>query len=359
MRETEGDGNRRPWQSTAWEHAAVHPDLMAPPVGALVDAFGRVARDLRVSITDRCDLRCTYCMPAEGLDWMARSDTLTAEEIERLVGIFAEAGIRSLRVTGGEPLVRADVVDVVRRLAQFDLDDLSLTTNGTRLTRMAGPLAQAGLRRVNVSLDSLDADRYALITRRDALAKVLAGIDAATAAGLTPLKVNCVAVRNINDDEIVDFAAYARRTGCDVRFIEPMPLDGDRHWRMDQVVPGAEIVERIDAVFPLERLGRSGVEPSVTYRFGDGSPGKIGVIASVTEPFCSTCDRLRITADGQLRTCLFAENETDLRSPMRDGADDETLTEIIATAVRGKQAGHDISNVNFLQPTRTMSAIGG
>jgi cyclic pyranopterin phosphate synthase len=336
----------------------MHPffdDAEAP----LVDRFGRVASDLRLSITDKCDLRCTYCMPAEGLQWLPREELLSGDELERIVGLFVSLGVDTVRVTGGEPLVRADVVDVVGRLAKLGVHDLSMTTNGTRLVKLAEPLRAAGLQRVNVSVDSLRPDRFAAITRRDVLPKVLDGLAAAADAELFPVKINCVLQRDVNDDEILDFADFARTTGHHVRFIEPMPLDGDRAWRSSNVVPAAEIVATISAVHPLHSGTRTGVEPAIDYRFVDGAPGSIGVIGSVTDPFCSTCNRLRMTADGQLRNCLFAHDETDLRTPMREGATNEELRDIVIKNVWTKQAGHGISNVNFQPPNRTMSRIGG
>lgn len=298
-------------------------------------------------------------MPADGLQWLARSETLTADELARLVAIFVSLGVDTVRVTGGEPLVPADVVGLVERFCQLDINDLSITTNGTRLAALAGPLRRAGLQRVNVSIDSLRPDRFEEITRRAVLPKVLNGLHTAADAGLTPVKVNCVLQRGVNDDELLDFADFARTTGYHVRFIEPMPLDGDHAWSVRNVVPAAEIVASIDAVHRLQSEDRNGVEPATVYRFADGSPGRIGVIGSVTEPFCGTCNRLRLTADGQLRTCLFAHDEADLRTPMRDGATDGELADIVVKAVWVKQAGHGIGNVDFRPPNRTMSRIGG
>jgi GTP 3',8-cyclase len=326
---------------------------------ALVDSFGRTAADLRISITDKCNLRCTYCMPEEGLEWLPREKLLSVDEISTLAEVFVECGIRSIRLTGGEPLVRHDVVGITKAVSLLGLDDLSMTTNGVRLDRMAGPLKEAGLQRVNVSLDSLDPASFALITRRDDFARVIKGIEAAVEVGLQPMKINCVAVRGVNDHEIVAFARFARDYDIDVRFIEPMPLDGDRAWVRDNVIAGAEIVELINNEFSLEPADNNDARPATPYRFTDGSKGSIGVVASVTDPFCETCDRLRLTADGQLRTCLFSETETDLRTPLRDGASRDELSEIISVAVGNKQAGHQINNVTFRQPNRTMSSIGG
>jgi len=334
------------------------PDAASVTRSGLVDSYGRVARDLRISVTDRCDLRCSYCMPEEGLDWLPADQLLSYDEIARIAGVLVGLGIESIRLTGGEPLMRPRLVDLVGRLTALGLDDLSLTTNGTTLARHAAPLAAAGLDRVNVSLDSLVSHRFAEITRRDALGKVLAGIDAAHAAGLTPVKVNCVIVAGTNDDEILDFAEFARRTGCDVRFIENMPLGAGDRWMADSVLSSAEVLARIDARHPLVGLARD-AEPAASYRFADGSPGRVGVISSVTEPFCEQCDRLRLTSDGFLRTCLFAHSETDLRTPLRAGAGDDELEAIIREAVLAKGPGHAIGQQQFEQPVRLMSRIGG
>jgi cyclic pyranopterin phosphate synthase len=324
----------------------------------LIDSFGRVATDLRISVTDRCNLRCTYCMPEAGMDWLARSEVLTLEEIVRLVSLFRDEGVRTVRVTGGEPLVRRDICDIVHGLSALGLDDLSMTTNGVLLQKSAAALADAGLQRVNVSLDSLHRDRYNLITRRDDLDAALAGLRAAHAAGLRPVKINCVLMAGVNSDEIVEFAELARSTGYDVRFIEFMPLDEERKWSAEAVVASADVIGIISDVYPLTRQSR-GSSPSTPYVFDDGAPGSVGVIASVTEPFCDTCDRLRLSADGRLQTCLFATEQTDLRGPLRSGATDDELREVIRSAVAGKQAGHSIGRVSFVQPTRSMSVVGG
>jgi cyclic pyranopterin phosphate synthase len=327
-------------------------------VEPLVDGYGRVATDLRVSVTDRCDLRCTYCMPAEGLDWLASESQLTSAEIVRLTAVMVGLGIRSVRLTGGEPLVRPHLDRLVASLSALGLSDLSLTTNGTTLARHAAPLAAAGLDRVNVSLDSLMHHRFEQITRRDALDKVLAGIDAAHRAGLVPVKVNCVVMAGTNADEILDFVAFARRSGSEVRFIENMPLGAAGDWEPGGVVPAADVLEIIRAAHGL--VGRDrGAAPATTFGFADGSPGGVGVIASVTEPFCSTCDRLRLTSDGFLRTCLFAHEETDLRSPLRAGASDDELAQLVRDAVTAKGPGHAIGKLGFEQPVRVMSRIGG
>jgi len=323
----------------------------------LVDGYGRVHRDLRISVTDRCNLRCTYCMPAEGMTWLDRSEVLTFEEIERVAGLLVgQFGIDAIRLTGGEPTVRAHLPVLVRKLAALPVD-LSLTTNGTTLALLADDLAAAGLRRVNVSMDSLRPERYAELTRRDVLDRVLEGIDAALAAGLSPVKVNAVVVRGVNDDEVVDLAAYGRERGVTLRFIEFMPLDADGEWRRDAVVPAAEIIAAIGERWPLERVA-SGSEPAQRWRYLDGA-GEVGVIPSVTDAFCSSCDRIRLTAEGALRSCLFAVEETDLRGPLRAGASDDDLAALVRSTVAAKWAGHGISEVTFSRPRRSMSQIGG
>jgi GTP 3',8-cyclase len=329
-------------------------------VPKLVDGFGRIATDLRVSVIDRCNFRCTYCMPAEGLPWLPKDEVLTGEEIERLVRLLVHLGVREVKLTGGEPTVRPDLVDIVGRIRSIDRDlDLSLTTNGYLLDRLAGPLASAGLNRVTVSCDSLLRHRCAEMTRRDALDRVLAGIERARAAGLLPVKVNCVVIAGTNDDEAIAFAGLARRTGVEVRFIEYMPLDADERWDGDRVVPSSTIRDRIDAVFPLVPANGSHPQPARTFRFADGAPGGVGFVSSVTEPFCDTCNRIRITADGQFRSCLFALEEADLRSPLRSGATDRELEVVIRRAVGAKWAGHRIGRPDFVRPGRSMSMIGG
>ncbi|MGZ5353820.1 MAG: GTP 3',8-cyclase MoaA [Actinomycetota bacterium] len=335
------------------------PSSPAPARGPLVDTFGRAADDLRVSVTDRCNFRCTYCMPAEGLAWLPKTEILTFEELTRLLSLFVRLGVRSVKVTGGEPTVRADLPDLIRMFRSVaPAIDLSMTTNGVLLDRLAAPLADAGLDRVTVSLDSLARHRFEEMTRRDALDRVLAGIQAAEAAGLTPVKINCVVIGGTNDEEVVDFARWSREHGHAVRFIEYMPLDAEHAWERAKVVPSARLIEAIDAVFPLQAEGPDH-EPASSYRFADGAPGGIGVIASVTEPFCDSCNRLRITAEGQVRACLFALEETDLRGPVRAGASDDELEELIRTNVWRKWSGHRINHPDFVQPERSMSAIGG
>ncbi len=335
------------------------PRSPAPTVGPLVDTFGRTADDLRLSVTDRCNFRCTYCMPAAGLNWLPKAEILTFEELARLVRIFVGLGVRSIKITGGEPTVRADLPTLVRMLRDVGPNlDISMTTNGVLLDRLAEPLAEAGLDRVTVSCDSLMRHRFEEMTRRDALEKVLAGIRSAEAAGLTPVKINCVVIGGQNQGEVVDFARWARDTGYQVRFIEYMPLDADHAWERAKVVPSSSIVQAIDGVYPLVPTGPDS-EPSTSYRFADGAPGGIGVIASVTQPFCDSCNRLRITAEGQVRACLFALSETDLRGPTRAGASDEDLGKLIRADVWGKWSGHRINHTDFVQPERSMSMIGG
>jgi cyclic pyranopterin phosphate synthase len=326
----------------------------------IVDRLGRIATDLRVSVTDRCNLRCTYCMPADGLPWLPRPEILDYEEMARLVNVFHSMGVKTVRLTGGEPTVRRQLDELVRQLRAAAPDvDLSMTTNGLLLDELAGPLAAAGLDRVNVSIDSLLRHRFAEMTRRDALDRVFAGLRAAEAAGLTPIKLNCVVLRDTNDAEVTDFAAYARDTGYEIRFIEYMPLDADHTWERAKVVPGREVLARIAERFPLVPDDDDGPAPARTFRFADGAPGRVGVIASVTEPFCDSCDRMRITADGQFRSCLFSLTETDLRGPLRAGATDAEIETLIRAAMWEKGPGHRINHPDFVQPARAMSAIGG
>jgi GTP 3',8-cyclase len=333
---------------------------MAAP---LVDTYGRVHRDLRISVTDRCNFRCTYCMPAEGMTWLPRAEVLTFEEIERLARVCAEHyGVDSIRLTGGEPTVRAHLPVLVGKLARLRTTggeplDLALTTNGATLRSVAGDLVGAGLRRVNISLDTLRRDRFIELTRRDELDRVLDGIEAAKEAGLSPVKINAVVMRGVNDDEIVDLAAFGRSAGVTMRFIEWMPLDADHGWRSSAVVSQAEIVAAIDAVFPVEPLAR-GHEPAERFAYRDGL-GEVGVIPSVTRAFCATCDRIRLTADGQLRACLFATDEVDLRALLRSGASDDEVAAAIAGCVARKGPGHMIGQVQFVRPRRSMSQIGG
>jgi cyclic pyranopterin phosphate synthase len=324
----------------------------------LVDSFGRQVTDLRISVTDRCNFRCRYCMPAEEMTWLPRQDILTFEEIERVATVFvAHFGLASVRLTGGEPTSRAHLPELVRRLARLPVE-LSMTTNGATLGRLAGPLREAGLHRVTVSCDSLRPERFATITGRDALPAVLAGIHAAISAGLAPVKVNTVLVRDFNDDEVVDLARFGREHGVEVRFIEFMPLDGAGEWSKGRVVPASEVLERLSTAFALEPMGHRGAQPAERFRYLDGG-GTVGVIASVTRPFCGDCDRARLTAEGALRSCLFSVKETDLRALLRGGAPDVEVAEAIAAEVAAKWAGHAIGQVNFVRPNRSMSQIGG
>jgi GTP 3',8-cyclase len=327
---------------------------MATP---LTDTFGRVHRDLRISVTDRCNFRCTYCMPEEGMAWLPRDEILSFEEIERVAAVCVRRfGFDSIRLTGGEPTVRARLPVLVEKLARLGVD-LSMTTNGSTLAAQAADLRAAGLDRVNVSCDSLRPERFRALTRRDDLDAVLAGIDAALAAGFSPVKLNVVAMQGVNDDEVVDFAAFGRERGVEVRFIEFMPLDGGHTWKRVSVVPGEEIIAAIAAVHPLRPLAR-GAEPAELHEYLDGG-GRVGAISSVTAPFCSRCDRIRLTADGLVRACLFSHTETDLRPVLRGGGSDDDLAALLASTVLGKGPGHQIGATTFVQPPRSMSQIGG
>jgi GTP 3',8-cyclase len=337
----------------------------------LVDSFQRTVRDLRISVTDRCNFRCTYCMPEEGMVWLPRSGVMTFEEIERLAAVFVgRYGVDGIRLTGGEPTVRAHLPRLVRLLAGLRVGndsgsplaglkpDLALTTNGATFRLLAADLRGAGLDRVNVSLDTLRADRFVEMTRRDELTRVLDGIAAAQEAGFDPVKINVVVERGVNDDEILDLACFGREHGVEVRFIEFMPLDGSGQWNRRTVVSQDEIVARIGEAFPLAALPARGAAPADRWRYLDGA-GTVGVIPTVTRPFCGDCDRVRLTADGQLRTCLFATTEQDLLGPLRAGATDDELARIIEAAVGAKWAGHQINQVSFVRPNRSMSQIGG
>ncbi len=326
----------------------------------LIDGHGRRIGDLRVSVTDRCNFRCQYCMPAEGLPWLERAEILTFEEITRLVGLFADMGVHDVRLTGGEPLVRRQFPLLAQMLAGIDaVHDLSVTTNGFLLERDAEALIRAGINRFNVSVDSLQRDQFFELTRRDALPQVLRGLEhLATFPEAHPIKINAVAIRGFTEEEAIPFAELARRTPYEVRFIEFMPLDADHAWTADQVLTGDEIREAINAVYPLEPQPRAPHATARVYNFADGH-GKVGFINPVSEPFCSDCNRVRLTADGRLRTCLFSLNETDLRNPMRDGADDGELEQIIRDAVWLKELKHHVGEPGFIQPARSMSAIGG
>jgi cyclic pyranopterin phosphate synthase len=326
----------------------------------LVDGHGRPIGDVRISVTDRCNFRCQYCMPAEGLPWLERDSLLSYEEITRLVALLASMGVHDVRLTGGEPLVRRELWRLVEMLSGIEaIHDLSLTTNGYLLARQVDDLVRAGLKRINVSLDSLAPDRFFQLTRRDSLAQVLEGLEAAEAhPELRPIKVNVVALKDFTEDEVVRFADFARRTPYVVRFIEFMPLDADRSWSSDKVLPNEEIRRLISEVHPLEPVGRDRHGTSRRWRFADGQ-GEIGFISPVSEPFCGDCNRIRLTAEGMLRTCLFSLNETDLRAPMRAGASDAELEEIVRDAVWRKELKHHIGDEGFVQPARSMSRIDG
>jgi len=326
----------------------------------LQDRFGRIHTDLRVSLTDRCNLRCTYCMPEEGLAWLPKPELLTDDELLRLVRIGTERlGIRSIRLTGGEPLLRRGLPGLLARMAALpSAPELSLTTNGVGLARTAPALAAAGLRRVNVSLDTLRRDRYQQLTRRDRLPDVLLGLAAAQACGLAPVKINAVPVRGVNEDEIPELAAFAVAHGYRLRFIESMPLDAQGAWERDTMVTAEEILERLRERFALEPVPREGSTPAEEWRVV-GTGAVVGVIASVTRPFCAGCDRVRLTADGQLRNCLFATAESDLRALLRGGADDRAVEACWRASVAGKGPGHAIGSADFRRPDRPMSAIGG
>jgi cyclic pyranopterin phosphate synthase len=327
---------------------------MAP----LLDGHGRRIGDLRVSVTDRCNFRCQYCMPAEGLPWLERDDVLHFEEIERLVGLLAAMGVSDVRLTGGEPLVRRDFPQLVGMLAPL-VDDLSITTNGYLLERDAEALVRAGATRFNVSIDSLQRDRFFEMTRRDALPRVLRGLEVlASFPEAHPIKVNAVAMRGFTEDEVLPFAQFAREHPYEVRFIEFMPLDADHAWTPDSVLSGEEIRAIIEQRWELEPVEREPHATARVYRFADGR-GSIGFINPVSEPFCGDCNRIRLTADGRLRTCLFSLNETDLRTPLRAGADDAELEQIVRDAVWRKELKHHVNEPGFVQPLRTMSAIGG
>ncbi len=327
---------------------------------ALTDTHGRTVRDLRLSVTDRCNLRCVYCMPAEGMAWLPKGDLLTYEEIARFTRVCVECGVTGVRLTGGEPTVRADLPVLVRLLHELSSElDLALTTNGLKLPEMCAPLRAAGLRRVNVSLDTLSPERFHALARRDRFHEVIAGLAAARATGFAPIKLNAVLMRGQNDDEVVGLARWARAEGYELRFIEWMPLDFQRGWDRTQLVSADEILAQLDAAFPLEpEPGDDPSAPARTFRYRDGG-GRVGVIASVTKPFCGTCDRIRLTADGQVRTCLFAHTEYDFRKLMRAGGSDDEIEALLRAAVLRKLPGHLISQPGFVQPARGMSAIGG
>ncbi len=323
----------------------------------LVDLFGRVHRDFRISVTDRCNFRCQYCMPEEGLDWLKREELLTFEEIVRVTKILVEKyGIDSVRLTGGEPTLRANLSDLISMLSELPIE-IALTTNGITLEKNAHILRSAGLNRINISMDSLRAERFKEITLRDDMRKVISGIEASLEAGLSPVKINVVVMRGINDDEIVDFAKFGRDMGVIVRFIEFMPLDADENWSTSSVVTLKEIFSTINSVYPLEEIERSNA-PASGFRYLDNK-GEIGIVASVSQKFCATCDRIRITADGQFRNCLFSNEEFNLKEVLRSGKTDREICELLELAVLAKREGHGIGNVDFIRPARSMSQIGG
>ncbi len=323
----------------------------------LVDLFGRVHRDFRISVTDRCNFRCQYCMPEEGLDWLKREELLTFEEIVRVTKILVEKyGIDSVRLTGGEPTLRANLPDLISMLSELPIE-IALTTNGITLEKNAHILSSAGLNRINISMDSLRAERFEEITLRDDMRKVISGIEASLEAGLSPVKINVVVMRGINDDEIVDFAKFGRDMGVIVRFIEFMPLDADENWSTSSVVTLKEIFSTINSVYPLEEIERSNA-PASGFRYLDNI-GEIGIVASVSQKFCATCDRIRITADGQFRNCLFSNEEFNLKEALRSGNTDKEICELLELAVLAKREGHGIGNVDFIRPARSMSQIGG
>ncbi|MBF6619956.1 MAG: GTP 3',8-cyclase MoaA [Patulibacter sp.] len=326
----------------------------------LVDGYGRVARDLRVSVTDVCNLRCRYCLPDEAMAWLPRNVRLDDDELVRIVSLLARLGVRTVRITGGEPLVRPKLAGLVERIAAIaGIEEISLTTNGVLLARHVAALAEAGVSRVNVSMDSVDPQRFAELTRRDLLPKVLEGIAAAQATpGIDQVKINAVAMRGVTEHEAIDLVAFARAQDLQLRFIEVMPLDAGHRWQPTDVLTADELRAIIGRRWPIAPLERAPSSTATVFRFADGG-GEVGFIASVSEPFCADCDRLRLTADGQLRTCLFAHGETDLRSALRDGADDEGLAALITGAVADKQWGHEIHRPGFRPPARSMSSIGG
>ncbi|MDQ6884869.1 MAG: GTP 3',8-cyclase MoaA [Candidatus Dormibacteraeota bacterium] len=335
--------------------------VLTKPVVVLKDTFGRVADDLRISVTDRCNFRCIYCMPAAGLPWIARDEVLSFEEITHVTRILVrDCGVRTIRLTGGEPLVRKGIEELTAMIAALDDGlDIAMTTNGILLAEKAQALKDAGLSRVNISLDSLKPDRFRKLARRDALDRVLAGIRAAREAGFARIKLNVVVMRGQNDDEVLDFARLARRDGYEVRFIEFMPLDADGIWTPETVVASREIIETIDREFPVIPVPNERPAPANRFRFSDGAPGGIGVIPSVSDAFCKVCNRIRLTAEGHLRTCLFSLREHDVKTLLRSGASDEAIREFVRAAVWQKEEGHKIGQADFVRPGKTMSQIGG
>lgn len=327
----------------------------------LIDGFGRVHTNLRISVTDRCNIRCFYCMPAENVQFMKRSSLLTFEEIERFVRIAVPLGLNKVRLTGGEPLVRRDLHILVRKLAAIpELQDIGITTNGILLAEQAEDLKQAGLSRINISLDALDAKKFEEISRRTGYEKVLEGIEAAQRVGFDPIKINAVSIRGMTEDEIVPFGLFARKSGVEVRFIEFMPLDADSAWEREKVLFAHEIIEKLTAeIGPLIPVPQQDEHaPATEFKFADGV-GKISFIASVSRPFCKNCDRFRITADGKLRNCLFSMEETDVKSLLRNGASAEEISAAIRESVGAKKEGHEINTARYIQPVRPMHSIGG
>ena len=325
----------------------------------LHDKFGRQITDVRISVTDRCNFRCVYCRSADPENYRPEEELLTWDELVRVARVLRGLGLEKVRVTGGEPMVRPGVVEFIARLRDLGFPDLSMTTNGQLLAERCEPLVRAGLQRINISLDSLDAEKFERVTRTRKFQSVMDGIHAAQASALKPVKVNAVLVRGLNDDEVEAFAELARRTGIVMRFIEFMPLDADRHWSRELVVPAAEVRRRIEARWPLEQIPHAVSETARKFRFADGAPGEIGLISPVTEPFCGHCSRIRVTADGKLRTCLFSQEDHDLRPLVRNGASDEKLAGYIERMVMEKEAGHRINEPDFKPPSRTMVFIGG
>ncbi|WP_082043949.1 GTP 3',8-cyclase MoaA [Mobilicoccus massiliensis] len=350
MASDDAPGRETTEAAEAAEHDSGHP---------LVDTFGRVARDLRVSLTDHCNLRCTYCMPAEGLEWMAKPQMLTDDELLRLIRIFVGLGIDMVRLTGGEPILRKGLVGLVAGIAALpDRPRIAMTSNGIGLDRLAAPLAEAGLDRVNISLDTIDREAYRTLSRRDRFDDVVAGLAAAADAGLTPVKVNAVAMRGVNDAGVADLLEWCLERGYELRFIEQMPLDAQHGWDRREMITADELRERLEQRFTLTPVPERGSAPAERFLV-DGGPATVGIIASVTAPFCGACDRVRLTADGMVRNCLFSRGEVDLRGPMRDGASDRDLVRLIRGEMWRKAKGHGIGKPDFTQPARPMSAIGG
>lgn len=327
----------------------------------LRDSFGRTIRDLRISVTDRCNFRCFYCMPTEAMEWRPKAEILSYEELVVLAEVFVSLGVSKLRVTGGEPMLRRDLEHFIARLAEIaGVTDIAITTNAHFLRGRAEGLRKAGLRRITISLDSLEPERFALLTGRNELSQVLDGIDAAIEAGISPIKLNSVVIRGINDDQVLKFAAFAREKNVIVRFIEFMPLDNGKVWKREMVVPGEELRARIEAVYPLTRISAESLsETARRWRFADGSPGEVGFINPVSQPFCGHCSRIRLTADGMIRTCLFSTVEHNIKSLLRQGASRDDLVNFIAATIEKKEERHHINDPEFVQPLRTMSCIGG